>query len=211
MNRRELLLISLILIFMSGCHRSPCDDLGLESPVGEKLEKSFTSTEGRFRFGLPSRVIVPAPDGKETEMKEFKWLVINRGQYRVTYYDYPRDVESSGESQKVFDRLRDLTVAKGPGKVEVDKELMLSGHPGREIRINDEKGTDIQRFYLVGPRLYTVTLYVPHTLDCAFDDSIKVLDTFELVGENAQARNDQGNTTSPTPGQSGHSPSLTTN
>lgn len=184
MNYRVLLLGSALLIFTIGCQPSPCDGVGIDSPVGERLEP-FRSTEGRFTIGLPSRDPSPAPAGNEKAMKEFKWLVINRGQYQVTYYDYDFDVERSGESQKVFDKLRDSILAKRPGQLEVDKELTLSGHPGREIRIKDEGGTHIQRLYLVGPRLYTLAVSVPRTLDCGLDDAINLLDTFALTGENS--------------------------
>ena len=211
MSRRVFLLGCLLLIFTIGCQRSPCDDPELNNVVGEKMERSFTSEEGRFKFDLPTRQPSPSPAGNGKTMKEFRWLVVNRGQYLITYYDYEGDVERGGQSDVVFDKLRDMMAAKGEGKVEVDKPLLLSGHPGREIQIRDDVGTHVQRYYLVGPRLYTVSVYVPYTLYCGFNDAIRILDTFALAGENTVASNAQGKMTSPTPGQSGHSPSLTTN
>jgi hypothetical protein len=70
-------------------------------------------------------------------------------------------------------------------------ELTLAGHPGREIRIKDGSGINIQRFYLVGQRMYTVSAFVPSKLECALESVVKVLDSFELVEDKSLEKSNE--------------------
>ena len=151
------------------------------------MEPTFTSVEGGFRIELPPAKPSQAdPSDTQHRMKRFKWLVLNQAQYEVDYMDSDNDFEDA-QAQDFFDKLRDAVAAKGPGQLELDRDLSLSGHPGREIRIRDDGGLNIQRWYVVGKRLYTVAAFVPRKLDCAIDGVVKVLDSFKLVGEKSSA------------------------
>lgn len=151
-----------------------------EPPVSEeKLPQTFTSVDGRFRFRLPSKDDKAVDDGKG--IKTFKWFVINQGQFQVNYFDAGRVVDTPDVSKTVLDNLRDSITAKASGQLEVDTDLSLAGHPGREIRIRDDGGVQIQRFYLAGNRIYSVGVFVSKSLDCKLDSAVKVLDTFETT------------------------------
>ena len=113
-------------------------------------------------------------------------MILNSGIYEVSYYESGKDLENGGETAKIFDNVRDTLVAKG-GKLQVDKELLLSGHPGREFRFRDDKGIDIQRYYLVGERMYIVAVYLPIKLECALQEAVEVLDSFELIHDKSIA------------------------
>ena len=160
-------------------------------PDGEVLERSFTSKEGGFKIGLPPAKVAP-PEPNETHTTRFKWMILNRGIYEVSYYDTGKDLENGGETSKIFDNVRDTLVAKG-GKLQVDKELMLSGHPGREFKFRDDKGIDIQHYYLVGERMYTVAAYIPIKLECALEEAVKVLDSFEFINDKSIASGSHSN------------------
>lgn len=142
---------------------------------GTPVTQTFSSTEGRFRFGMPG-----GNDG--SDKKEFKWFIINQGQFYVNYYDYPQVVDTPEVSDGLLKQLRDLIVSKRPnGKLEVDAPITLSGHPGREIKMRDETGTQVDRIYLAGNRLYVVSVFVSERLGCKLEPAVKVLDTFEIT------------------------------
>ncbi|HKS09501.1 MAG TPA: hypothetical protein VJS13_08150 [Pyrinomonadaceae bacterium] len=143
---------------------------------GTPVVLDFASAEGRFRIGLYG-------DGnREPEKKNFKWLIINQGQFYVEYHDYPQAVDTPEVSENLLKQLRDLVVSKRPGgQLEVDSLLTLSGHPGREIRMRDETGIQVDRIYLAGNRMYIVGVFIPKSLDCKLGSAVKVLDTFEIT------------------------------
>jgi len=112
---------------------------------------------------------------------------LNQARYEISYWDFANNVETSGNTQAFFDRLRDSASAKATAQLEVDKDLSLSGHPGRELRFRDDTALSIQRYYVVGNRLYAVAAVVPHKLDCALERVVQTLDSFELIGEKSRA------------------------
>lgn len=172
---------------MARCARfDPCGDLPLGK--GTVPVQTFTSVEGRFRIGLPEIVVLPSANAqpKNENDKSFRWPVINRGEYEVRYVDGDSELEAPETSEAVINKLRELLRSKRPGEFEVDSEIRLRGHPGRELRIRDEQGLQIQRIYLVGQRMYLVGAFVPKKLECGLNDVVKTLDTFELIEDNAQ-------------------------
>jgi hypothetical protein len=117
-----------------------------------------------------------------SDKKEFKWLIINLGEFYVNYYDYPQVVETPEVSESLLNRLRDLIVSKRPnGQLEVDSVITLSGHPGREIRMRDDTGIQVDRIYLAGNRLYVVSVFIVRRLDCKLGSAMRVLDTFQIT------------------------------
>ena len=181
---------TLIFLSLTACSAaqtiSKCGDWPIpEPPASSPLQQSFSSAQGGFRIGLPPRE-ADKPESYDgpvghIETTRFKWFVLNRGQYEISYSDYDKILENQTDSKKILDNLRDLLLSKVPGHLEVDSVLTINGHPGREIRIRDDKGIDIQRFYLVGQRMYEVSAFVPITLECGLDSVIKVLDSFALL------------------------------
>ena len=177
----KILTLCLLLLTMTSCQliarwRGPCSIWPMPPPEGgERVTQTFSSTEGRFRFGVPGGNDV-------NDKKEYKWFIINQGQFYIAYYDYPQVVDTPEVSESFLNQLRDLVVSKRPeGRLEVDSAITLSGHPGREIRIRDETGTQIDRLYLAGNRLYIVSVFVYKSLDCKLESAVKVLDTFEIT------------------------------
>ena len=180
----------MVLLSLTACSAaqsiSKCGNLPIpEPPASSPLVQSFSSAQGRFRIGLPPRE-ADKPESYEgptghIETTRFKWFVLNRGQYEISYSDYDKILENQTDSKKILDNLRDLLLAKAPGHLEVDSVFSLNGHPGREIRIRDAKGIDIQRFYLVSQRMYKVSAFVPVKLECGLDSVIKVLDSFAVL------------------------------
>ena len=133
----------------------------------------------------PTKPLPPNQD--EPRVTTFRWFILNRGTYEVSYIEHAEDLENARDSAEIFDKLRDIYLSKGPGNLEVDKDLMLSGHPGREVKIKDDKGINLYRVYLVGNRMYTVHAFVPIGLECGLESVEKVLDSFELINDKSVA------------------------
>ncbi len=191
----RVLLISVMLVSMARCaaRLDPCGNLWgpSGSPEGKTLPQTFTSDAGRFKIGLPAMSDRPEagdePRGEND--KSFKLFVINRGQFEVRYVDRPWDLEAPDVRETIINSLRDHVRSRGEGQFEVDTEISLAGHPGRELRYRDERGLLIQRIYLVSKRMYLVTAFVPDRMvGCAGADVIKRLDTFEIIEENDSTR-----------------------
>jgi len=116
------------------------------------------------------------------DKKDFDWFILNVGAVHVKYFDYAQVVDTPEVSESVLKQLRDLIVSKRPsGQVEVDSAITLSGHPGRELKITDDTGTQIDRIYLAGNRLYAVSVFVSKRLDCKLGSAVEVLNTFEIT------------------------------
>lgn len=178
----KLLLFTLVSLGVVSCYRSPCDVPASLTTSGEVLEQSFTSEVGRFKVDLPPPQNAPTPEGNGTI--RYRWFFINSGQFEISYTDYANDLEHTNDHHDFFDRLRDLYVNKVPGQIEIDRELLLSGHPGRYLKVRRENSFDLSRLYLVGNRLYLVSAVVPVKLECALPGTEKTLASFELVDEN---------------------------
>ena len=71
--------------------------------------------------------------------------------------------------------------------MEVDTEISLAGHPGRELRIRGKHSFLIERIYVVNKRMYIVNAFVPDEMNCGLDEVIKTLDSFELIEESGVA------------------------
>ena len=149
-----------------------------EPSGGTPVTQDFASAEGRFRIGLPGQGMRTAVAGKQ----DFTWFVFNLGQFYLKYYDYPQAVDTPEVSERLLKQLGNLIVSKRPtGQLEGDSALTLSGHPGREIRIRDETGIQVDRIYLAGNRMYIVSVFVTKSWDCKLGSALKVLDTFEIT------------------------------
>lgn len=151
------------------------------------LQQTFTSTEGRFKIGLPPVTAAKSEsnNGQKavSQAIRYKWIALNLGRFEVSYYDGNRKLDDPSVSKTILDNLRNAIMSNGKGKLQLDKEVMIGSFPGREVKIKNDSGINILRFYLVESRLYTVSVFIPIKLECAVKGATNVLDTFELVNE----------------------------
>ena len=175
-----------MLLSMARCSRvDPCSPLPAAEADGS-IPQTFTSVEGRFKIDLP-------PTKSETEVDEskgyndtsFKWFIVNRGRFEVSYFDSPNVLEKPENSELLINKFREVRLKSG--QVEVDTERRLAGHPGHELRIREKHSLQIERIYIVNKRLYMVHAFVPDEMNCGLDEVIKTLDSFALIEESGVA------------------------
>ena len=176
----KTLLLCVLLIASTSCHylRGPCGLWPVEPTGGAVSTQDFSSAEGRFRFGLPGQTYTPAPDANNNT-KTFKWFVLNIGQFQISYSDGEAAMDTPSGSQSIFSNFRNRLSTHG--KLVADSEINLSGHTGHEFKVTTEGGTQIDRIYLAGNRMYVVSAFVPERLSCKIDSAVRVLDTFQIV------------------------------
>jgi hypothetical protein len=150
--------LQLVLALSLAAISFPIANLFGESP---KLGTSFTSDAGKYRVTMPASV-----SNSSKDYAAGKWILkittdkctTRDAVLAVTFTDYPADFEFT-EEKKLIDGVRDGI--KGiDGKVTVDKDTHITGskQAGREVQIEAGKTVIRARIYLVGRRLYQMTV-----------------------------------------------------
>jgi len=188
MTHRLLKIAILCLVFLTStsCQlmwrfRGPCSIWPMDMPTsGTPLPQTFSSPAGRFTISLPpAREKVDEATGTRT----FEWFIINHGMFRVLYFDRDWPLDTPETIENILNNSRKLVLSRG--QLVSESELKLANHPGREFRVKSDAGFEVNRVYIVGNRVYVTDVIVAKSLDCKLDSAVKVLDTFEIIEENA--------------------------
>jgi hypothetical protein len=146
--RTQLALIALAvgLLSVAGCQGDVEDDF-----------QEFSSPEGGFRVDMPGR---PSPGTRRSRFGEWKEFVLPVGreaEYLVAYLD----LTDADAPDQVLNDVVGVEATSMKGKVESETKVTLDGkYPGRDVRIPmpNRKGMVRSRVYVVGKRLYQVTV-----------------------------------------------------
>jgi hypothetical protein len=148
--------------------------------------QEFSSKEGRFTVlmpGIPNakKNNIPGPDDSIVQQKIF--LVDNKtAAYLVAYQDNPAEI-GKAEENKALEKMRDGVKDQFKGKLLETKDMKLADkYKGIEfqVEIAEPKGIYRSRIYLVGKRLYQVS--VVGMADIATSkESDQFLDSFKLA------------------------------
>jgi hypothetical protein len=149
--------------------------------------KEFRSQAGRFSVRLPGtpkedKQAIDTAVGK-IDMFLFVYEVSNDVAYLIMYNDYPEDVVAKADKTTMLDGARDGAVENVKGKLRSEKNVSISGSPGREIVVDTSDAplsTIKSRMYLVKNRLYQVMAVVPKGKETSKDVD-KFLDSFKLT------------------------------
>jgi hypothetical protein len=101
---------------------------------------------------------VPAGNGEvKLHIYQFEDRALNLF-YLVGYYDYPPN-SNLGQEQTFFRDLISRSVSKFNGTLLLERDISTDQFKGREIEVSVKNETTIRtRFYLIGNRVYQVTL-----------------------------------------------------
>lgn len=148
--------------------------------------KQFSSDQGKFSVYLPGEPkeqsqTVSTPVGPLT----LHMYLVEQGvgtAYVAAYADYDEKLVQLTSKETLLDGARDGQVKSVRGKLVSEKRIFLSGHPGRELKIQvTDKLYLRSRLYLVENRLYQV-LVVTHKGAIDGPDANRVLGSFKLTG-----------------------------
>jgi hypothetical protein len=134
------------LLWVAGCQAGGSADL-----------QEFSSPEGGFRVEMPAR---PEPGTRKSafgKWQEYRYLVARDAEYLVGYVD----LKDGDAPDHLFDDVTSAAATSMRGKVESEKKITLDGkYPGRDVHIPmpNRKGMVRMRLYLVGKRLYQITV-----------------------------------------------------
>ncbi len=165
-------IILIVMLALAGCERSPWQE--------------FSSKEGAFSVSMPG---APAEKRQLFDTRsgsvEAHFFTLEHGSavYMVVYGDYPEAPLAAADKDRILDSARDGAVGNIQGTLLDERTVTLSGHPGREARIQSFDGRLelLMRIYLVNARQYQVVTVFPKET-ASTKDRDRFLDSFKLTG-----------------------------
>lgn len=164
MNARAIVVATVLLLVISAVVHA--QDLP-PAPAADFVPaqwKEFVSKEGEFKVrmpGVPSEVSQPIESKPGSAVGHFHNLITKTAEYVVGYTIFTRDLETFQPGKVTLDGIRDRMLAKESGKLLSEQDITAAGHPGRSLVIDVSDGIFRDRYFLVGNRMYTVTVFTP--------------------------------------------------
>ena len=146
--------------------------------------KEYADKDGGFTVLLPG---APVKKRFDVENDFGKGVLhtnlarVGQTRYAANYTDFPPEVLKV-PAKDLFDSSRNGVIGQLNGRLDGETDIKLGDHPGREIRVVDEKNKFMfrVRVYQVGQRQYQVV--VQGTPEAATSkESDKFLDSFKLA------------------------------
>jgi len=116
--------------------------------------REVISDEGRFRITFPGGTI--APDRDVISMHGFK-LVRETSNWSAMYSDLSRSLDTDAQIRDAYHRSM-LTVVKNGAKLISQRDVVLNGRLGDEVIILGLQTKTFMRAFLVGKRLYSLSV-----------------------------------------------------
>jgi hypothetical protein len=163
MNTRTTFAATFLLLITAVVHAQDLPPAPAADFVPEQW-KEFVSKEGGFKVkmpGVPSEVSQPIETKAGSAVGHLHNLITKTAEYVVGYIVFAQDLETLQPSKVTLDGIRDHTLAKENGKLLSEQDTSAAGHPGRALVIEVSDGIFHDRYFLVGNRLYTVTVFTP--------------------------------------------------
>jgi outer membrane lipoprotein-sorting protein len=144
----------------------------------------FRSEEGRFSVSMPEKPVshsttIDMPQGRVVQhvftASPFPLVCM------VAYTDFPKQAFVANDVDGLFDTIRDQFIKQVEGKLASETSLSLDGYAGREIKAHMFGGDLRLRTFLVGDRLYLLSLI---KMDKAFESEEtvnKFFTSFKLI------------------------------
>ena len=150
---------------------------------GPLVWSEFRSEEGRFSVLLPEK---PTSQASTLEMSQgrFEQHVFIASHLplicTITYADFPKQSLVANDVDGLFDGVRDEVIKGVGGKFASENKLLLDGYAGREIKVHMFRGELRLRLYLVGDRLYILSLFNVEKAFASDEEPNKFFASFKL-------------------------------
>lgn len=135
---------------------------------GPPAWSEFRSEEGQFTVLMPGK---PQSQSSTIETMQGRFdqhsfvashdLIV----YMVGYTDMPKQSLASNDAEGIFDGFRDQFLRQLGGKLASETPLTRDGYPGRDIKVHMFQGDLPLRLFLVGDRLFHLTVISPGKSD----------------------------------------------
>jgi hypothetical protein len=126
--------------------------------------KEFRSVEGNFSVSMPGEVEVESQE-IESEVGALPTYTFTATEktaaYVVAYTDYPADSIGDVDPAAILDGARDGVQESLNGTIVRERNITISGHPGRDLEMKSGEMQVRSNIYLVGSRMYQVIAVVP--------------------------------------------------
>lgn len=172
-----LILVCLLSVTLMGCG----------AVKSEKTIEPFKSEDGRFAVNFidtPKHETQKFPSAVgEIELHMY---MVDKSDiaYIVSYNDYPEAIVKNSTTNDLLVGACNGAIANTNGKNSVIEDITLGEHPGKYLKYDGEKDGEQykthQKIYLVGNRLYQVTV-ATHNEKEHMDDINKFVNSFKLI------------------------------
>jgi hypothetical protein len=125
--------------------------------------EEFSLPNGQFAVSMPAKPIsqsIPLDSKPGSLVANILALDKEGESYAVTYVEFPNRVDDPTKSKAMLDGIVEKELVKTAGQLINHTDVSLSGFSGREVRIEVVDGFWVDRFYLVGRRIYLVSAFV---------------------------------------------------
>jgi hypothetical protein len=159
----------------------------------------FAPKEGGFEVSMPAEPklvehkVRPLPDRAITVHLATAQTHDGKAMFMIAYHDLDYDAVDDDKIRDVLDGGVKGSLLNALGKLSKHEPIKLGAHPGRHFEYSgnrfERKIEAVSRIYLVGRRVYQITVLRSPELDLAADSS-KFFDSFTLVAAAAPERVD---------------------
>ena len=128
---------------------------------GPPVWTEFKSEEGRFTVSMPEKPLSNASTLETAlgRIEQHAFIALHREAIcLVAYLDVPKQWLVSNDVDGFMDGLRDQFIKGVGGKLAGEQSLTHDGHAGREIKVHMFRGDLRMRVFLVGDRVYILSL-----------------------------------------------------
>ena len=124
----------------------------------------YESKLGGFKVAFPSDPVVSTRD-TETSYGQTKvttyTLLSTLAAYVVVHLDFPTAIKDKFDLDTRFDSMRDIQMKTSSSRLISETELFFGDNYGRDIVIANDKATTWTRAFVVGQRLFGLTVVTP--------------------------------------------------
>ena len=210
-------LLLLLIVFVGSSAQAQTNPPPPPPPVrisvkGDRAKPSsadFVSEKGGFRVTFPSKPsvnVIPYESSFGNSSMVAHTVGTAFASYGVVYLDFPTIMSDRYDLNVRFDSMRDANLKRMSGRVLSENEYFFGTNYGREMVIEGQRSTLTSRSFVVGPRLFVLTVETPGQMSSQseklrtankdrikrFFDSFAVTRTIEAAEERVELPRDFG-------------------
>lgn len=143
---------------------------------GPPVWTEFKSEEGRFSISMPAK---PASQTSTAETGHGRFeqhaFIASHSPLlcMAAYMDIPKKLLVGNGGDGFFEAIRDQFIKQVEGKLASETSLSLDGHAGREIKVHMFHGELRLRIFMVGDRLYLLSIMLSDMVTGSHEEAFK--------------------------------------